>query len=76
MCGFRKYPGYPPQEKSIETVRGKTVPQAKILKGKCEGKLAFPEGWQGEEGGGREGCSYQEMFSTRDTGFFFKNNIR
>jgi len=43
MSGSRKYP-YPPQGGSLEILRERGVFNTKHFKGKCEGKLDFPEG--------------------------------
>ena len=44
MCGSRKYP-YSHCRGSLEIPRRRGVLRAKILKGKYESKLEFPEGW-------------------------------
>jgi len=44
MCGCRKYP-YPHHGWSLEIPRAWRVSKAKIIKGKYEAKLEFPERW-------------------------------
>ena len=65
LCSSRKYP-YPPHGRSMEIPRGWGVLKAKILKGKYEAYLEFPEGW---------GDSNQKTFCGRGMDIFWNNTL-